>query len=137
MGNIIHSLKRMERLGGENSRLTQKAKEAADELAKQIAESIPFAGKLPEDYRIISYSEDFLIKETRCPNYEKFEEFEVNGSVYLGNKIYGGNREVVLQFAKDIANGLLDKFADFVEKKNALAKKSIEILNSAGAKYEI
>jgi hypothetical protein len=119
--SIINSLKRLERLGSENSRLTQKAREAANDIEDKITELMPEGISLPKNYKIIDKNgAKYLIQQ------EKYYGAKANGTIikedeegYIdyGYRVNDGTRGVILEFAQDIANGLLEEFADFMQKR--------------------
>ena len=125
--NIINALHRLERLGQENSRMTEKAREAANKVEVSIVEIMPVQMPLPMGYIILSVgdrdnSDWCLMKE--CHPEENDYDNSIGPCDYLfgKGKVYNGSRSAILQFSEDLANGLLDKFADFLEKrKNKMA----------------
>lgn len=130
--NIINALHRLERLGQENSRMTEKAREAAKKVERKLVEIMPEQISLPMGYTILEQgngnaSSWFLVKESSPEESDLYNHIS-DGEYSYGVKIYGGSRQVILQFSEDLANGLLDKFADFLEKrknKMAAAEKTI------------
>ena len=129
--SIINSLKRLERLGDENSRLTQKARKAANEVEKMIVDIMPLNVSLPEDYRLVSHNDGYYL----CYEIDDEDGGDVNywiGSCcYPAIKIYDGSRNTILKFSKDLANGLLEKFADFMEKRNAETENASTVIEKA------
>ena len=141
---IINALKRLERLGQENSRVTEKAREAANEIERKIVEIFPYNVPLPGNYEVVQgrgYSEFSLI-------YGKHEirdsgdfEFYQDDCLFCADEIYDASREMILKFSADIANGLLDRFANFMEKRKTEIEEKGKILENAeksiGMKFQI
>lgn len=122
--DTIAALKRLERAGSENSRVTEKLHEAANEIASQIEPNVPVNVTLPRRYMVREIrsnvgSEKFLIRAS-----DGDEEIWIDGT---GNYLHGDfhceipaqTREGSLLFAKDIAEGLLDEIAQFIEERTA------------------
>jgi len=132
---IINSLKRLERAGNENSRATQKLFKAANDVAAFIEEAVPFECELPRGYRIEKVrsnvgSASFLVKEG---------EFGCDYIDGIGGYLHGDfhcwipeqKRSAILQFAEDIATGLLDEIAEFLEKRADKSLSAAEVLTDA------
>lgn len=157
--SIINALKRLERAGSENSRATEKLHEAARIVASQIITVAPLYILLPRGYWVRKMnsnigSEYFLVKSTsvKNPPYELGDDMRgphewdlidywIDGTdSYLHGdfqcRVPGQNREGSLRFAKDIADGLLDEIADFLEKRKAESEKNTQTLESAKGKSE-
>jgi len=128
--SIINSLKRLERLGSENSRLTQKAKDAANEIETRITSILPKHTPLPKNYVILNSNGTYLTKRCSENEPESIMNF-FDGIETLGMPVYNGTRQTILDFAEDIANGLLDDFSDFLEKRNKKIEKAIVKLDEA------
>ncbi len=144
--SIIDSLKRLERAGEENSRMTQKLKNAAQEVAKKIIEEVPAGIELPRGYKVTkciypdahNYIDpndgwDWCLKTKKSSGYtmdDRWYVFGVNQKGHTSSPNYEGlepaNRETCLQFAKDISEGLLDEIAEVLEKRAEESKKAIE-----------
>jgi len=133
--NIINALKRLERLGQENSRVTEKAREAANEIERKIVEILPKDVSLPGGYEIVKIREYESWGLVHVEGFEYDEgdsDFYQDNELYSGNKIYDASREMILKFSADIANGLLDRFADFMEARKAEIEEKAKILEDAG-----
>jgi len=144
--SIIDSLKRLERAGGENSRMTQKLKDAAQEVAKKIIEECPNDIELSRGYKVIKciYPDahlmidpndgwDWCLKTKKTSGYtmdDRWYVFGVDEKGHTNNPEYEGlipaNRETCLQFAKDLSEGLLDEIAEVLEKRAEESKRAVE-----------
>lgn len=146
MGNnnsIINSLKRLERVGGENSRVTQKLKAACVDTADQIIDIIHkseiFDTNLSYDqisrlYRLtgepksdglclLQYNKNYF----DLVYYEEYEEDMIITDNYKGFSLrYSEDitRSRALKFSHDVANGLLDKIAVLIERKKTEVEKA-------------
>ncbi|NLT52042.1 MAG: hypothetical protein GXX85_14145 [Ignavibacteria bacterium] len=142
--SILNALKKLERAGSEGSKTVQKLKDATYKVADFIAEQIDavidldrsgglyITGELLswmelfDDYELHIrrfknvewYTKAILQKDNCCFNAtsEEIEQLDDN------EELRGTCRKDALFFSSDIANGLLDKIAEMLEKKN---KKSI------------
>ena len=132
--NIINALKRLERLGQENSRVTEKARKATNEIEKKLAEILPRNVPLPGNYEVVYYGgyEDWILAYGVTENpYGGDDEIRKNNNTYWATKIHNAPRGVILKFSADIANGLLDRFADFMEARKAEIEEKAKILEDA------
>jgi hypothetical protein len=137
--SIIDSLKRVERAGDANSRATEKLFSAVHAVADLIADTIaPF-----------SWRHTFTLPGGRETEYSVEHR---NGSRYLCHALipeddleqaYCGeflchdrvwNRSTALAFARDVADGLLDAIAEWLEKRAAENDAASETLEKATAK---
>jgi hypothetical protein len=133
--SIINSLKRLERAGSENSRTTEKLREAAAEVANKIVEMVPLSLIDEEGPKgaVVSLPRGYVIEE-RTGNNASFRYLTRDGdplweSRYLDakeNHYQGGdfncwigaaNRDDILRFSKDIATGLLNEIATWLEER--------------------
>jgi hypothetical protein len=137
---IINSLKRLERAGSENSRTTQKLKEATYKVADEIALRVAKAGSsdgqsylysdlydelLPRDYFVTSSNgSSFRPELCYCKDRRKF-------AVVRYSKRGEPSREQIQGFAKDIATGLLDEIATFLEQRAQENEQAATTLNNA------
>lgn len=129
--SIIDSLKRLERAGGEFSRATEKLRASAVVVADKILEMTEplYAGKqdwgcavgLPEGLEI------HFIGTGKSPVLT-FDHYTVWAP--LSSRVADGrnesdpaSRQDVLRFSKMIADGYLDRLAEWLEKKTAAAEK--------------
>jgi hypothetical protein len=105
--SVIDSLKRLERLGSENSKAMEKLIQAAREIADQIVKH--FAVR---DSEYVYLLVDLHGQQMR---------YAIEKSTLVFPEGYGGSvardRENALRFAKDIANGLLEGFAEILAKR--------------------
>jgi hypothetical protein len=123
-----NALARLERVGGEHSRATEKLHQAAVTIAGLIEEQVPCDVDLPRGYRVVrikSYIDvaKFLVKSgvDGCQP-EDWKEYWIDGS---GGYLHGDlscfipaqTRAGSLQFATDIAEGLLNEITEFLEKR--------------------
>lgn len=141
--NIINSLKRLERLGQESSRTTEKAKEAARKVARKIFDElnpilIDRAERARENSNIFMkriYGKLFFVKEDSDPHicFDVDDEMnEYNWIDYsLEKDIDNIHRDVALGFAKAIAEGLIKEIADFIESAGQEAEKAQKILENS------
>jgi len=140
--DVINAVKRLERAGSEYSRATQKLYEAAREVATFIENQVPVGVKLPRGYyvkRIYSNisSEKFLCRDMVGEN--GLETCYIDG---IGGYLHGDfrcciprqNRTAILKFAEDIANGLLDEIAEWLEARTAKTNDSIKIFEGVKKK---
>lgn len=109
---IIDSLKRLERAGAEDSTQTQKLLAAARELSEKVAPLFAdYDGLLPRHYETLDG--DLLGPD--------------------GTPVFT-DRETALAFASDLASGLMDEFAAFLEmltrKRRIDTENSIDLLNA-------
>lgn len=131
--NIINAVKRLERYGDENSRTTEKLREAALTVAEFIIQQVgrPYS-ILPRGYRIeeftISGGERLILiaPATWCSGeLESFflidEELHPTESYHWDDYIYckRPSKYTLLKFAEDISSGLLDEIADQIKEENA------------------
>jgi len=129
--SIINSLKRLERAGEELSRSTEKLRESAEVVADKIlgiAKPL-YAGKddwdsaveLPEDLEI------HFIGDEKAPvlTFDHYTAWApLSSRVADGrNESDPASQQDVLRFSKMIADGYLDRLAEWLEKKTAAAEK--------------
>jgi len=134
--SIINSLKRLERAGQENSRYTQKVREATSEVADLIAtcsispltENLTLLREL-DIYPLGKYS---FIRGMQGKVLIKLNDEILNPSGYLPSD--GPSRNTCLEFAKDIADGLIDAIAEEVEVENRKLQEAEEALENAKKK---
>lgn len=133
--SIINAVKRLERAGSENSKATQKLFEAALDVAYLIEKTVPVNVQLPRGYKVIrrysnSGSELFLINSDG-------EYIDGTGRYLHGDFncwIPEQKREAILDFAADIADGLLDEIAEFIEQQARKANEAAELLENSKEK---
>ena len=142
--SIIDSLKRVERAGDANSRATEKMFSAVHQVADMIADKLaPFEWKerfhLPNRKGTsagVWYSVErregsrYLCREGEPESdqdaYYMTDEFLIQDRIW--------NRLTALAFARDVADGLLDAIAEWLEKRAAENDAASETLEKATAK---
>jgi hypothetical protein len=142
--DIINAVKRLERAGDENSKATKKLHQAAATIAELIEKTVPVGIKLPRGYKVIRVrsnigSDVFLGHDFRDNMYTDWPETWIDGiGRYLHNdfncNIPAQTRAGSLKFAKDIAEGLLDEIAEFLEQRKAEADQATIVLEQAAEK---
>jgi len=151
--SIINSLKRLERVGSESSRSTEKLKKSCVEVAKAIRKNAEIVydtsgTTFSTTFSDCNYSwfyltcrknkgDNLILIETEEENYLSYED-DFQKSDYFegpGNRkefeidcIDNITRERALRFAADISNGLLDEVADEMEEFSNKSKESLEQL---------
>lgn len=132
--DVINSVKRLQRYGNENSRTTEKLRQAALTVAEFIIQQVgrPYS-ILPRGYRIEEFTvsgEERLIliaPATWCSGeLESFllcnEELHPTENYYWGDYIYckRPSKYTLLKFAEDISSGLLDEIADQIKEEKEI-----------------
>lgn len=95
--SIIDDIKRLERIGSEDSKTTQKIIDAAHDVADLLVELMPNMERLPRQYSV----------------YDKILVKRIEKTDYLINGPKSGRTESLV-FAHDIATGLLSEFSSFL-----------------------
>ena len=141
MTSTIDALKRLERAGDSQSRATEKLHKAAFAIALVIEKKVPDGVDLPRGYRVIREhsnvgSDLFLVLERGTDDYGEPMSYWIDGTGgYLHGdfhaKIPAQTREGSLQFAEDIATGLLDDIAEFLEQRAAKEAEATQSLEGA------
>ena len=147
MSDLLHALNRLERAGSEESRCTKKLHEAACTVAEKICAAVYTARAvsvlLPRGYMVTNVKSnvgntDFLVRKTG-----KIDDMSGEPELYWidgqGSYLHGDfhafvpdqTREGSLQFSKDIAEGLLDEIAEFLEKRSTESSQAAELLQNA------
>ena len=112
-GGVIDALKRLERVGSENSKTTQKLITAAAKLAQTI---------------VAQYYPEAHIPSLAI---SKFDGYSIaNSTLCRNNEDVAGSRYNALAFSKDVATGLLDCIAEELEERtheSAAALSMIEV----------
>jgi hypothetical protein len=135
--SIINSLKRLERVGGESSRVTQKLFESCIKIGDFICKQVPSNVELPRGYEKVIRHHEFgweILKLNDVSEYERGGNINVTSQYINGDFNYwinGITRKLALIFAKDISEGLLDEISEFLEKRKKESEKAIEILENA------
>lgn len=135
--SIINALKRLERVGDENSRVTQKLKEACFILAKQISENVPSRVGLPRGYFVETYTTNTSPSDTF--DYQLLKRYfdddskrlEIDYKTIIDFEDETTSRTACLEFAADIADGLLTEIADWLEARKAESEKAITVVETA------
>jgi hypothetical protein len=129
--DVVNALKRLERAGSESSRATEKLMGAAVDVAVAIEKACPaeLVGQDLADGYIVTRvrssvgSDLFLVRGPEEDGYGDSPEWiDGNGSYLHGDFnawIPDSTRAGVLQFAQDIASGLLDRIAERFEQAAA------------------
>jgi hypothetical protein len=146
MSNIIDSLKRLERVGSENSKTTRKLIAAAREVSSLIARQ--FCPGEKESIKVVDASFDRAQGWVRNRNLSgvqpgrRFVWYWVKcdgegGAVLLREDPYSSKpaesldqRETALQFAADIADGILDLFSQRLEELNRESTEGLMTLET-------
>lgn len=128
---IIDDLKRLERAGDETSKTTRKLKEAVYVVAEEIAEKSP-VGLIVNGYEIVRKfsnigSAKYLEKDGI--QYNQDGEGFLHGDFTCS--LHGPRRAECLNFAQDIANGLIGKFAEAMETRQTEDIEAIYTLENS------
>lgn len=130
--SIIDSLKRLERVGEETSLTNQKLIQAAAELAGNIVEQ--FAAARTEDLNLdtsITRNEAGGPKSTGLHRYKIVKRQLVFSDYRDGLGYVALDRDNALEFSKDVAKGLLDRFEEILSNRLADAIDGLVILENA------
>jgi hypothetical protein len=128
MANVIDALKRLERVGSEASKTTEKLIAAATAMSELIVqfydedESLYFTVKAGNDSRFLQY----LVQKKK--NDVRKHLFVVLQQEYV---YVGANRAAATKFAEDIAAGLIDLIADDLEKRTTENDASFSVIAKA------
>ena len=145
--SIIDAVKRLQKSGEENSRMTEKLKESADQVARLIIDQCPPELDLPRSYRVVQckYWNSYMHIDPddcwewclRTPVFFDQDgertyyvlDVETRGSDPNSFKSYTpANRKACFHFCKDISEGLLDEISEFLENRTKKAEQAIEQL---------
>lgn len=136
---IIEAVERLNRAGAEHARVTASLFKAAKKVARMITEAVQAGTELTRGYyvkKIYVEKNDstgyFLCKDVDTEYGDVITEY-VDG---IGNYLYGDiyhwippqDREIVMQFAKDVADGFLDEVSKLLEDRIAETNKAVETL---------
>ena len=121
--SVINALKRLERAGSEHSKTTEKLVEAARIVAEQLVALLP---------------DGVTLREFRG-DYERTDDDRLLVQVELGSwarltgvsTVTSYQRRAALKFAEDLAGGLLDQVASYLEKDAAVAIEATSKLRAA------
>jgi hypothetical protein len=147
MADIIDSLKRLERIGAENSKTVEKIIEAARDLEAKIvmlyqdSESAPILGamvlaRIVKEKRcsLKAAAESLGLDHERVMRMKYTIEWSTSEGHVLGPKgtRVSQNREAALSFAKDLADGLLVVIQQDLVQRSASNQTAFDVLvNSA------
>ena len=127
MADIIDSLKRLERVGSENSKTTEKLIQAASDLEDVILKA--FAPK--EIDRLFQINIDVNLPSK---NFYYIEQSRVVSTLPGGKGALlpvCANREMALRFSRDVADGLLDQISVCLERTHKESESASLILEAA------
>jgi hypothetical protein len=141
MANVIDSLKRLERIGSEESETVRKILEAASELSNAICRSFPQSlldcninGLVLSDGTCVLNSGDNLRRDAD-PKYflgpYSVTDYYLGPRLLKSGTFVGESRDVALAFARDLSLGLLEIFALFIEKEHETSKSGLTSILSA------
>lgn len=113
----VEALARLEKAGTEHGKSIHKLREAARMIAEKIEQICPIDVELPRGYRVVEVKSNvgdacFLVLGT--------DYIDGDGCYMHGDFncfVPASSREGLLQFAKDIASGLLDDLSEFLEQR--------------------
>ena len=130
MTDVIDALKRLERVGSENSKTTEKLIQAAAALAAAIAGMYnPGTDELIQVISDWSYDAQGLpIQGSHSMNYMISGGILVNGHDYT---YVAQNRDAALAFSSDVANGLLDLITENLQTRKEQSQGGLSILENA------
>lgn len=119
--NLINALARLERAGAENSKATAKLHEAIKVIAAQIKDSVPSNTDLPRGYQVYSSNTAYYLGKQG----DFIEPYGERDWIKID---WSQSRKASLQFAKDVADGLLDEIAAWLEERAAKATEMTTVL---------
>lgn len=119
--DVINAVKRLKRAGDENSRATQKLRDAASTVAGTVEQFFADQGThcLPRDYCVNVGRYTYLLSPPVADDDNIMES--IRYPLYPGSDNPPTPRRVLLDFAKDIANGWLDEVAVWLESRTKAA----------------
>lgn len=133
---IQDAIARLQRAGDENSKATKKLHEAARNVADLIEQNAPVNVTLPRGYKVLRYKSNvgsqLFLKSGHTDEYGDGDMVDGCGCYLHGDFncwIPAQTRECSLQFARDVAEGLLDEIAAFIEARKTESEKAAETLN--------
>jgi hypothetical protein len=146
MSDIIDSLKRLERIGSENSKTVEKIIEAARDIEKKIISQYEQSESATIDPVGILLR---IAKQTNCSiadvacsagldanvlygmRYTIEWRQNEGGGLFLGVDRVSTNRETALDFAKDLAGGLLFLIENDLLRRRSEEGQALDILQKA------
>jgi hypothetical protein len=142
MSDVIDSLKRLERVGSEESKTTQKLIQAAAQLSFLIASQFSSIGTRKVTVaQVPTFSTKDGLRQFRNVKYtvsedkrqlQKTDQYRL----YRDGEYVADNREVALEFARDISKGLLDPITAALEKRQTEDTKAIAAIEGAAAEIQ-
>jgi len=138
MPDVIDALKRLERVGSENSKTTEKLINAATELSKKVIEQFRVSGN--EAVTVLDHRNSWELDpddETPRNTYEpEMYYFIEQGRIKNGrtNMFVDQGRDSALAFSKDVAAGLLDHIVDELTTREAETRGGLTVLEAAADK---
>ena len=134
MSDVINALKRLERAGASNSKSTKKLFEAAETAAHAIKQIVPEGVELPRGYCVIEHKSNVGYASFLVHGSEEESEYIDGIGTYLHGdfhcEIPAQTRRGCLEFAEDIASGLLDEIAAFLEQRAATEEVNLARLEA-------
>ena len=133
--DIINALKRLERIGSESSRTNQKLREAVEVVADKIIDLFPEGVDLPRRLKIVEEQDE----DPQEGSYYllAYEDPDESGAYAYGGTIHrvsGGEISTIYRFAQDLADGLMNELAEWLEKWNAQCEKTADMLKELAEK---
>ena len=125
MADVIDSLKRLERVGAENSKTTQKLIDAANSLEDLLVAQFPHQTRV--EFRRAGETRGFG-KPPYFLDYAIDDGHLVNQSIY---RPVGADRTSAMRFAEDIADGLLDVIEAVLAEMQKEAAPAARVLQEA------
>lgn len=125
--NIINSLKRLERAGSEQSRTTEKLREAARVLGEHVVSQLPADVQLGAN--VYGYYEEVDRMLPRNIVIDRQCQLAYWDHIIGRYVAVDSSREMALRFAHDIADGWLNELAAWLEERaaeDAAATQTIE-----------
>lgn len=146
--SLIRALDRLERASGQHARVTEALHEAVARVADTIERLAPHGVVLPRGYIVRDVesnigSTTLLFRLTG--EYDEYDGEPVEQCIdYTGGRYLHGDfnadmsgrgqsRAASLQFSKDVAGGLLDEIAAFLEERTAKAAAATTALDQAAS----
>jgi hypothetical protein len=144
MTDIIDSLKRLERVGSENSKTTEKLIAAARELSAKIVSHFDNCkdGEIVvasnHDSPMIHHPDSSKPLTPWKHTYRIFDgqlHFDTrrfrSGKVHMDHEYVAADRENAFAFSEDVAAGLLDGIAEALEARSSKSKEVLPSLTAA------
>jgi len=139
MADVIDSLKRLERVGDEYSKTTQKLIDAAGQLSSLIVKMYSPRGKEKIEVRIEYEPQKRFVagRETAFPDSEWYT-VEASGVYRVDSAIeyVAANRDAALRFSRSVAKGLIDRIVRDLEVRNEESQKGSDVLEDAAKGIE-